>query len=194
MFDGTSSLAASMIDLVPHKCKFWEYGCDVEMLLTQLNNHEKECVERTIICPNNKCGAEVQLKLFEEHVQDNDCWTKLDGQNYFISTVSRGFMQWDGTPKNRGEEFDLGRGKTKWMYNDVNGVGSIFILRKYIANSRSFVFAVMMARSQEEVGKYLANLTVYNESLDLEVNYNGYDWIFVVSFQVQRFKVLQRRN
>ena len=171
MSDGTSSLAASMIDLVPHKCKFYEYGCEVKDLLIQLKKHEKRCDERTVICPNNKCRAEVQLKMFEEHAQDNDCWVKLDGQKYFISTVSKGFLQWDGTSKNRGEEFDFGRGKTKWMFNEINGGGSIFILRKYIANSRLFVFAVMMAGSQEEVRQYSANLTIYNESLDLEVNY-----------------------
>ena len=42
----TSSLAASLIQLVPHQCKFAKFGCKVQDLLSSLVNHEKFCEVR----------------------------------------------------------------------------------------------------------------------------------------------------
>ena len=45
----------AMIQKVPHKCKFSKYGCDVQMKLKDLVQHEKRC-------PDDACGKEVQIK------------------------------------------------------------------------------------------------------------------------------------
>merc|ERR1719423_61822 len=89
-----------MIELVPHKCKFSTYGCEEKDYLVPLKNHEEKCPERTVKCPSVKCKAEVQLKKFQEHVQENECWIKLD-KSTFVHTISSGFMEWDGESKSR---------------------------------------------------------------------------------------------
>ena len=75
--DGTSSLVASMIELVPHKCKFSEFGCNVQDYLVQLKAHEGKCDERTVVCPSTDCKFTVQLKEFEEHAKSSYCWKIL---------------------------------------------------------------------------------------------------------------------
>ena len=102
--DGTNSLAASMIDKVPHRCKFAEYGCEVKDFLCQLKIHEEKCEERTVKCPYISCLAEVQLKAYKEHAF-KDC-SSIVG-SIVCPVLSIGFMQWDGVSKNRGKEFDL---------------------------------------------------------------------------------------
>ena len=127
--DGTSSLAASMIDLVPHKCKFSEHGCEVRDYLVELQNHEEKCVERTVKCP--ACREESQLKKFEEHAKENDCWVNLYGiGSVFTTTIyssGSGFMQWDGVSKHKGKEYDY-----EYECDDYEYVGnSTFIIKKY---------------------------------------------------------------
>ena len=162
--DGTSSLAASMIEFVPHKCKFSEYGCEEKDYLHELKNHEEKCAERTVKCPASKCGAQVQLKKFEEHAEENECWKTLHYTTY-NHTISSGFMKWDGISKNRGPEFDLDRkGKCSWIHS-----GDFFVTRKYYPDSKVTVFAVLMAKDPEKVKKYSANITIYRGSL--ETNY-----------------------
>ena len=77
--DGTSSLAASMIELIPHRCKFSEHGCEVKDYLVQLK------VERTVKCP--ACRAEIQPKKFEEHAKQEACWVNLYGIGMLFTTT-----------------------------------------------------------------------------------------------------------
>ena len=53
-----------MIDKVPHRCKFAEYGCEVKDFLCQLKIHEEKCEERTVKCPYISCLAEQQYKKY----------------------------------------------------------------------------------------------------------------------------------
>ena len=129
--------------------------------LDQLKNHEEKCPERIDKCP--KCKAVVQLKKFVEHVQENECWTKFNCST-FIHAISRGFMEWDGLSKNRGQEFDLDKVRNSWIYN---GKGNIFIRKKYISESRICVFAVMMAKNPEEIDQYYATITIYTMTMIL---------------------------
>merc|ERR1712126_435637 len=127
----------------------------------QLKTHEVKCEERTVKCLNSKCRAEVQLKKFEEHVKETTCWLKLNGSE-FIHTVSLGFLKWDGVSKKRGEEFDLDKEEpsTRLYIREAD----VFIMRKYFPLSRVFVYAVIMAKNPDEVEKYSANITIFNES------------------------------
>ena len=85
--DGTSSLAAALIEKVPHKCKFSVYGCEVKDLLGPLKVHEVRCAERTIRCLLFECRDIIQVKKFEEHFKDhqskNDkCCAELVGPSF----------------------------------------------------------------------------------------------------------------
>ena len=47
--NNNSSIAAFLIDHIPHKCKFNEFGCEHKGLLSDLKIHEKKCPERTVL-------------------------------------------------------------------------------------------------------------------------------------------------
>ena len=64
----TNSAIASMIDVLPHKCKFSRFGCKEKLGLDDLIKHEAKCPERTVICPYRSCKQKVQLKMFSEHM------------------------------------------------------------------------------------------------------------------------------
>ena len=74
--ENSNSLASALIDKVKHKCKFHMDGCDEKGLMNELQNHEKICPERTIICPNLKCMKEVKLKCYQSHVTQDNCLTE----------------------------------------------------------------------------------------------------------------------
>ena len=63
----TNSLVGALIEQVQHKCKYNDQGCDVKMMLNDLQAHERVCPERTINCAYNNCGSIVKLKDFNEH-------------------------------------------------------------------------------------------------------------------------------
>ena len=67
--NNNSSIAAFLIDQIPHKCKFNEFGCDEKGLLRDLKIHEMKCPERTVKCPVFR-NELVQLKLYHEHAKD----------------------------------------------------------------------------------------------------------------------------
>ena len=47
----TNALADSLIGQVEHRCKFKAQGCEVKMLLKDLETHERDCPEN----PDEKC-------------------------------------------------------------------------------------------------------------------------------------------
>ena len=62
-----SSLAANLIDELPHKCKFSRFGCEMKLVLTELVKHEPQCPERTVVCPYRQCNKTVQLRKYLNH-------------------------------------------------------------------------------------------------------------------------------
>jgi len=152
--DGTSSLAASLIEKVPHKCKYSFYGCEVKDLLAPLKIHEEKCVERTIKCLSCRCEAVVQLKKFEEHVKENKCCTELNGTS-FVWRLSTGFMQWDGLSKKKGAEFNLSFERRDLIYT-----GSVFIFIKYYPKLKTLVFAVITPKDPEEAEHFSAKISM----------------------------------
>lgn len=156
--DGTSSLAASLIEKVPHKCKFSAYGCEVKDLLGPLKVHEEKCAERTIKCPSFQCKANIQVKKFEEHLKESNCCKKLNGPD-FQWELSSGFMKWDGLSKNKGEEFVLTTELCVIIYS-----GSAFILVKFCPKLKTMMFAVITTKSPEEAEQYSAKISMEKES------------------------------
>ena len=56
-----NSVVGALIEQVEHNCKFSDQGCRVRMLLKDLVNHEKKCLDRTIPCPYSGCAQVVKL-------------------------------------------------------------------------------------------------------------------------------------
>ena len=146
-----------MIEKVPHRCKFAEYGCEVKDFLCQLKIHEGRCKERTVKCPH--CEAVVQLKKFREHVMEKECCVIL-GTSVRL-TFSSGFLKWDGTSKKRGKEFDLDQ---EINFKMVNNGKDYYVFEKYLPSSQSFVFAVLMPKESEEVEQYSEMITIFSKT------------------------------
>ena len=79
--DNNSSIAAFLIDQVPHRCKFQDFGCKEKRLLSEIVNHEKKCPERTARCAVYGCSQVVQLKMFSLHAKD--CFAIYNEENNF---------------------------------------------------------------------------------------------------------------
>ena len=69
----TNTIIGSIIEIAQHKCKFNIFNCGVEKPLNEIEAHEKECRERTIVCPFGACKKEVQLRKYEFHSLFNQC-------------------------------------------------------------------------------------------------------------------------
>jgi len=158
--DLTNNVAVKMIEKIPLKCKFSVFGCEVRKLLAELTKHEVECLERTIKCPSATCG-EVQLRKYEEHAKDCNWWAKIS-KNSFLTTVSIGFLKWDGVSQNRAKEFDVDIPSIGRIWN-----GEVFLLIRYFPLSRQFAFVVMMAKNPDEVDKYSAKLSISKGSFKI---------------------------
>ena len=65
--DMTNSVVGGLIEQVQHKCKYSDQGCEVMMMLNDLQVHERKCQERTIKCTFHNCGSIVRLKDLNEH-------------------------------------------------------------------------------------------------------------------------------
>ena len=63
--DNFNSLATVLIEKSKHKCKY--SGCEETDVLKQLENHEKRCPERIIICPHLNCREKVKFKNYSQH-------------------------------------------------------------------------------------------------------------------------------
>jgi len=157
--DGTSSLAASLIEKVPHRCKFAKFGCEVKDLLSRLKKHEEKCEERTIVCPLKRCKAEVQLKNYKEHAKEN-CCIQIDSDG-IETTISTGFLQWDGASKITGNEFDL---EVELSPSLVQSKNEVYRFTRYIPHLKTLVLAVIMAKDPLEVEKYSAKITIYKDT------------------------------
>ena len=164
----TSSLAASMIYNVPHKCKYSDYGCDVKMRLKDITKHEDKCPERTVKCPDIFCQKLTQLKTFQDHLMaENGCGFYLHGYDGYCSLnliLSEGYLNWDGKSSWRNDEFDL-TVDTHFKIAVFRQLGMDFNLSCcYFAAIKVFLFCVFLSADKESTEPYNAKITIENPS------------------------------
>ena len=154
----TSSLAASQIMMIDHKCKFSYFGCEAKMKLDEINIHEKNCPERTIICPYGKCKKELQLKKFSEHIRANKC-----AFNKLLETVIDGAFIKIEFYKDRRREF----GKTKTLFWKMFKIQAhnltFYFLLNFVASKKSFIFYVMLPDTEEAASRFTARISLAND-------------------------------
>ena len=160
-----SSLAAKLIEKIPHQCKFTEYGCEKKDFLDQLKLHEQKCNDRTVKCPI--CKQVVQMKCFNEHTKNSGCALPIGSAfNLFHDLkllMSDGYLEWDGFSKRKDdcEEFDLKKKKRK-VFSFPFFNETFYWFFKYDPQSKMFFFTVLLAKDPENVEKYSAKLTLSN--------------------------------
>ena len=163
LLENNSSIAASLIDQIPHKCKFNEFGCKEKRFLSDIVNHERECPERTVRCAVHGCSQVVKLKMFSQHAKD--CFglftEDIEDDGLFITTTV-----WDGWLKSEvptEEEFDFVRD-----YFLIQGTSFIqhnkrfYIYKRYSSMQKCFIFCVLIGEEKTIAKKYLATIEIEN--------------------------------
>ena len=178
---GVNIPVGAMIQKIPHKCKFSRYGCDVQMKLEDLVQHEKRCPERLVRCPDDACGKEVQIKKcgiehFRTHL--TGVFFNPDRIPYvYQMTVHCGFgdtrdylRNWDGISKNRGEECNLEEDKEETnIFNQL--AKTFFVKTRYVAARRCFLLIVMMADLPEVAAQYMVHYKISSKDGRFEIDY-----------------------
>merc|ERR1719481_403805 len=70
-----SLVAAAVINHIFHDCKFDD--CDKDFPLDNLEEHEKMCRHRTVICPHAMCRKEISLSKLVLHLGEKSCSTNM---------------------------------------------------------------------------------------------------------------------
>jgi len=148
----TSSLAASQIMFVNHKCKFFFYSCDVKMKLEDIVHHEKSCLERTIKCPNSLCNQEIQLKKFQEHSTENGCAENpaVFGHIFNSASLKMNFYMDKNDNEDEGYQFIPIRVEDLLFYFELF----------FSVSKQSFIFRVFLLERVETASKYSTRITV----------------------------------
>ena len=163
----TSSLAASLIDKVPHRCKFSDYGCDVRLRLKDITKHEAKCPERTVKCPRRNCRKNIQMKAFYEHVlSEKICGVRLLGAPAdFLYKLSEGYLDWDGELFRKNDEFDTKIDKS-FKIIVFRELGMDFYLSAcYVASKKAFLFSVFLPSDKESAEPYNTKFIIENPSI-----------------------------
>ena len=152
----TNSIAAALIDKVPHKCKYSEYGCQVQDLLTEVMKHEEKCPDRTVTCPY--CKEKPQLRKYHNHAVEN-CSVYQAQRPSTTTPLSYGFLKWNGINRGKLEEFDLTEDQS-WFSCYTQLHKKFYLLESYVPAHKCFTFVVYMAENKEDVGDYSVQLTI----------------------------------
>ena len=165
----TSSLAASLIELVPHQCKFAKFGCKVQDLLSSLVNHEKLCEVRTIKCPRVNC-PHVLLKDFDQHVMENKCFPLLEPKGV-IQVLYFGLVNSDGTSKLNKKEFVLKNPFQRFgVYNFFDK--NFYVMEAYSPQTGNFIYCVTMAAmTEEDVEGFTCQITVSSKDEKYKIDF-----------------------
>jgi len=171
--DNTSSLAATLIERVRHRCQYSEFGCDKKDLLSLLVRHEDVCPHRTVNCPQpNGCNETVQLNKFCQHATTAGCSVEMKTERTKFN-LSKGWMQWDGLSLRTGEEFNL-REDLAWTFFHTTKFGHQFYLSvQYYSVEQLFLFYVMVDSGQEVAEDYRANISISNEDQSVSISFSG---------------------
>jgi len=158
----TSSLAASLVELVPHQCKFSKFGCEVNDLLSPLANHEKVCNVRSIKCPRNICSF-VPVKDYDNHVNENKCFPVSD-PNGVENILYKGIQEIDGASKFNMKQFDITVNFGRFYMYKFYGK-NFYVMETYILHQKVFCYCVMMAViNGEDVQGFSSFMTVASKS------------------------------
>lgn len=63
--------AERLLEKVPVPCKYNEEGCEVELVWSRLQGHEKECTFGEVECPNTEWGCQENIvrRKVSDHVE-----------------------------------------------------------------------------------------------------------------------------
>ena len=167
----TSNLAAKLILVASHKCKFNFYGCEMKMKLEEIIQHEKVCPERTIYCP--VCKEETQMKTFGKHAVEKKCADKpfecfsedyTDDECVVYTSQYLDNFWWDGV-KPLKDSVMMKPTDANWKMRHISYMHgfAFFLTFSFSASKHSFFISLMLPRDVETASKFTAKLSIKEE-------------------------------
>ena len=159
----TNTVAGNLIEKVAHRCKFEDFGCEVIGLLKEILKHERECAERTVICPVDSCGKIVQVKDFFYHAHEHE-EPKFEP---ILWLVCRTYLQSsDQTDKS----FSL---SDKSLLKMMNCEGlTIYVCCKYYAAQNSFVIFSFGYRTEPFNNTHRVTMKIWKDNFGVKSELN----------------------
>ena len=152
----TSSLAGSLIMLVEHKCRFSFFGCEVKTKLEDIVDHEKICLERTVLCPLNECKNEIQIKKYDEHSIHSKCAYVPDDTDLMVGEEND---DKDALLCERFHEL-LEEVEDIMFFQFADEDFKVYFNFSYVASKQSFVVRTFLPDCVETASKYTARVTI----------------------------------
>jgi len=153
----TSLLALTVIQQIPHPCKFEPQGCDARLALSNLEAHTAICPHRLVTCPNATCSLQVPLATLAEHTLER-CIHK----GTFLDTPLVNKYNFIAKPPDGQARFDRGR-NSLWQPDGLTFDGKNFFFKMTRKGRKgNWFFYVQMAGSEEDCSNYTASIQVFN--------------------------------
>eukprot|EP00092_Neocalanus_flemingeri_P030113 GFUD01032691.1.p1 GENE.GFUD01032691.1~~GFUD01032691.1.p1 ORF type:complete len:637 (+),score=160.30 GFUD01032691.1:48-1958(+) len=159
---GTSLLAVTVIENIPHSCEFQIYGCQASCSIVSLPTHQANCAYRAVKCPNFNCAERVPLTLLAEHTLRR-C---IHNGTFYNTPLSNSYNYI--IPANQTDQFDNRRNST-WRPDGITFDGKNFFLKITRKGKKAmWYFYVQMAGSEVEAKQYTATIYVFRTSVGVD--------------------------
>lgn len=80
-----SLISEKVLSRLPTVCKFCDYGCTIEMMKSDLESHEKECLYRLVRCVDLACNEKVPFAGLLDHMtndHEREDFVNAEGSTY----------------------------------------------------------------------------------------------------------------
>ena len=70
---------------LPSQCKFSDHGCTIELMKTNLESHEKDCLYRMVRCADLACHEKIPFVGLLDHIKNDherEDFVNAEGSNY----------------------------------------------------------------------------------------------------------------
>jgi len=162
MGHGTSILAVTVIENIPHSCEFQIYGCQVSCSIMALPSHQAICKFRAVKCPNFNCVERVPLTTLAEHTLRR-C---IHNGTFYNTPLSNSYNYI--IPANQTDQFDNRRNST-WRPDGITYDEKNFFLKITRKGKKAmWYFYVQMAGSEEDAKNYIATIYVFKSSVGVD--------------------------
>jgi hypothetical protein len=162
MGPGTSLLAVTVIESVPHRCQFELAGCPAQLGLQELRGHQARCRFRPVRCPNFSCTEQLPLAALAGHTLRGCVHNSL----FYNSPLSNNYNYI--IPANQQDQFDRRRNST-WRPDGLTYDGNNFFLKITRKGKKgNWYFYVQMAGGEEEGAAYTATIFVHRTGAGLD--------------------------
>eukprot|EP00090_Calanus_glacialis_P015484 TRINITY_DN24438_c0_g1_i1.p1 TRINITY_DN24438_c0_g1~~TRINITY_DN24438_c0_g1_i1.p1 ORF type:complete len:751 (+),score=260.97 TRINITY_DN24438_c0_g1_i1:58-2253(+) len=162
MGHGTSILAVTVIENIPHSCEFQIYGCLATCSIGSLPSHQATCQYRAVRCPNFNCVERVPLTLLAEHTLRR-C---IHNGTFYNTPLSNSYNYI--IPANQTDQFDNRRNST-WRPDGITYDGKNFFLKITRKGKKAmWYFYVQMAGSEADAKQYTATIYVFRTSVGVD--------------------------